>query len=450
MDDVGNSPGEPWLLGRDIVWHNPTNPCKCTGKSDSNHADNVQILLPTEISREISQEIRSDEPEDNSAFIFGFNPESSWHWQEFGNPTKVPSSSLLDQFQDLVSSNDSAIGSELENSQSPPAPAKLYTAGILCTLPEEGAAMKTLFDKVYYELDNYVLGSISNHNVVLAYLPLESGIAAASAAASKLAADFPNVKFGLLVGIAGGVPSTTTDIRLGDVVVGVPKDTHPGVIQLGRGKDLEQNGFQRTGSLNRPPGFLLSAVAALTAEPQKCRIQLNNHIRGVVESNPKYQYPGQHLDVLTSAPCDQCRSKCSDRDNHILDRQPRDLEYPVVHLGLIGSGDTVIKDSKKRDELAKQFGILCVEMEAAGVMHSDIPFLVIRGISDYADSQKNNQWHNYASLAAAAFATMLLYQYTGTDITIKPTQTGLKRSLSQKNLTPRTRRRLDENYSYSS
>ncbi|KAJ8120374.1 hypothetical protein ONZ43_g2906 [Nemania bipapillata] len=455
LDDVGNSPGQPWRLGHDIVWHNPTEPCKCTGGAESNHASNIQVLLPEGVSRGLPRDISTEELEDNSAYVFGFNPESSWCWQEFGNPTKTTASSPPEYIQRPVSVNDSGIECEPETPESFIASARVYTVGILCTLSEEGAAMKALFDQIHSEPDNYVLGSIGDHNVTLAYLPLESGIAAASVAASKLTTDFPDIKFGLLVGIAGGVPSATTDIRLGDVVVGVPKDAHPGVIQLGRGKDLEHNGFQRTGSLNRPPRFLLGAVAALTADSQDCGMQLNNIIRNVAKSKPKYRYPGQQFDVLSSAPCDLCGDRCVDRDNHIPARQPRDLQYPVVHCGLIGSSDKVIKDSEKRDELAKKYNILCVEMEAAGVLHGDIPFLVIRGISDYADSQKNDKWHSYASLTAAGFAKMLLCKHTRTDSMSQRSQTGLKRSFSQMNSransTARsTRRRLDENLSFSS
>ncbi|KAI1131491.1 hypothetical protein F5Y10DRAFT_233341 [Nemania abortiva] len=449
MDDVGNSPGKPWRLGRDIVWHNPTRSCKCSRTTQSNHAVNIQVLLPEEVSREVPQEINTKEPEDDSAFIFGFNFESSWLWGEFGYPTKTTVSSLPENFK-YPTPGDSGGGSESGISDGLPTSTKVYTVGILCTLPEEGAAMKTLFDIVDGEPDNYVLGSIGDHNVALAYLPLESGIAAASAAASRLVTDFPSIRFGFLVGIAGGVPSSKADIRLGDVVVGVPQDTHPGVIQLGRGKDLEHNGFQRTGSLNRPPQFLLAAIASMIADSQQYRIQLNKLIERIVETKPRYRYPGQQFDVLYSASCHECTEECSDKDSHLPDRRPRDLAYPVVHRGLIGSSDRVLKDSKKRDQLAKNYGILCVEMEAAGVMRSDIPFLVIRGISDYADSHKNDQWHSYASLTAAAFAKMLLCKVTGPGGPIKHNQRNLKRSFSHHNSPPRSaRRRLDEDASYS-
>ena len=52
-------------------------------------------------------------------------------------------------------------------------------------------------------------------------------------------------------------------------------------------------------------------------------------------------------------------------------------------------------------------GVLCVEMEAAGLM-DDFPCLVIRGICDYADSHKNKRWQPYAAATAAAYAKELL------------------------------------------
>lgn len=46
-------------------------------------------------------------------------------------------------------------------------------------------------------------------------------------------------------------------------------------------------------------------------------------------------------------------------------------------------------------------------MEAAGV-DASIRCLVIRGISDYADSHKNDLWQSYAAGNAAVFARELL------------------------------------------
>jgi len=80
-----------------------------------------------------------------------------------------------------------------------------------------------------------------------------------------------------------------------------------------------------------------------------------------------------------------------------------------VHYGTIASGDSVMKDAEMRNRYARdqELNILCFEMEAAGLMNS-LPCLVIRGICDYSDSHKNDDWHNYAALAAAAYARELL------------------------------------------
>jgi nucleoside phosphorylase len=85
-----------------------------------------------------------------------------------------------------------------------------------------------------------------------------------------------------------------------------------------------------------------------------------------------------------------------------------DDPYVVVHRGTIASGERVIKDGELRDDLAKQHGILSFEMEAAGAL-ADFPCVVIRGISDYCDSHKNDQWHGYAAAAAAAYARQLFF-----------------------------------------
>jgi nucleoside phosphorylase len=95
------------------------------------------------------------------------------------------------------------------------------------------------------------------------------------------------------------------------------------------------------------------------------------------------------------------------------DRSPGDVR---VHYGLIASGNQVIKDAEFRDRLNERLGgdVLCVEMEAAGLM--DFPCIVIRGICDYADSHKNKDWQEHAAAVAAAFAKELLQYVQPSDI----------------------------------
>jgi hypothetical protein len=78
--------------------------------------------------------------------------------------------------------------------------------------------------------------------------------------------NFPSLKFGLMVGIGGGVPQPPSlDIRLGDVVVSSATGDTGGVVQYDRGKTVQDGDFKPTGSLNRPPEVLRQAVADLRA-----------------------------------------------------------------------------------------------------------------------------------------------------------------------------------------
>lgn len=74
----------------------------------------------------------------------------------------------------------------------------------------------------------YSCGRMGQHNVVIASLPEGiTGKVSASSTATNLLRSFPKIRFGLMVGIGGGIPDYTEedpnkDIRLGDVVVSVP------------------------------------------------------------------------------------------------------------------------------------------------------------------------------------------------------------------------------------
>jgi nucleoside phosphorylase len=81
---------------------------------------------------------------------------------------------------------------------------------------------------------------------------------------------------------------------------------------------------------------------------------------------------------------------------------------PFIHYGTIGSANRVVKNAAQREKLKSgDLDIMCVEMEAAGLMDS-FPCLVIRGICDYADSHKNKKWQPYAAATAAAYMKEIL------------------------------------------
>jgi nucleoside phosphorylase len=105
-----------------------------------------------------------------------------------------------------------------------------------------------------------------------------------------------------------------------------------------------------------------------------------------------------------------------------VNRPRRDREAPVVHYGCIASGNQVIKCGETRDRLAQELGVICFEMEAAGLMDS-LPCLVVRGICDYADSHKNKDWQKYAATAAAAYAKEFILITPARQVEITPKAT---------------------------
>ncbi|GLB04877.1 hypothetical protein AtubIFM57258_010898 [Aspergillus tubingensis] len=292
-----------------------------------------------------------------------------------------------------------------------------YTVGVVCALPKELFALRALFDYRYqdpqvaldpYDTNSYVFGRIGHHDIVAACLPQgEYGTNSAADVASNMNRTFPALRFCLLVGIGGGVPSKDHDIRLGDVVVSQPTERESGVIQYDLGKTMEDGTFKTIGSLIRPPRVLMKAISNLASDPELPPNSLRSYLEQIAARNPSYRHPGQWQDILyESSPLQG--NPCNGRDHcdcPQTQREDRSLDHPRIFYGIIASGNQVVKSSKMRDRLGEKHKILCLEMEAAGVMNT-FPFLVIRGICDYADSHKNNTWQEYAAATAAAYAKL--------------------------------------------
>ncbi|KAJ5389767.1 uncharacterized protein N7496_000835 [Penicillium cataractarum] len=309
-----------------------------------------------------------------------------------------------------------------------------YTVGWICALPVETAAAKLMLNEIHPPLprlpmdqNSYILGSIGEHNIVIASLPTGAyGTTSAATVGMQLLSSFHTIRFGFMVGIGGGVPSSNADIRLGDIVVSQPAETSGGVIQYDFGKALRGGQFKRTGMLNRPPKVLLTALATLQAHhlTEDSRIvEFVSDLQSKLAPHKatRFTRPPQE-DCLFQAEYDHVASDtCVDCDrSKLVPRPPREHQEPVIHYGLIGSANQVVKDGRLRDQLARDLGIYCVEMEAAGLMN-DFPCLVIRGICDYADSHKDKEWQGYAATAAAAYAKELLLVVAIDQINSTPT-----------------------------
>lgn len=169
-------------------------------------------------------------------------------------------------------------------------------------------------------------------------------------------------------------------------------------------------GYEIKSHLNKPLGLLTQAANSLRVDHELGDGNMKRYICKAMESLPRFQFPGRDLDLLFESRylhkgekgnCFECNPA------GLVKRLKRDTVLPLVHYGLIATADTLMRDAEYRDAMRKSDGVLCFEMEAAGLMDS-IPCIIIRGISDYADSHKNYLWQPYASLTAAAYAKDLL------------------------------------------
>lgn len=319
---------------------------------------------------------------------------------------------------------------------------ELYTVGWIAALAKELAAALAMlderhgrpddFEKPSSDRNSYHWGRIGDHNIVIASLAAGVyGTISAATTASTMMSSFPNVRVGLMVGIGAGIatPKQKRDIRLGDIVVSLPHGQTGGVLQYDLGKsrvvgDQEHtiHTFERVGFLSSPPEALLKALTSLRALVRLEGSKVSSFLEGMLEQYPQmaenepdepgYVYQGEENDRLFEASyihasdlgCDNC-----DSTRTVLRVSRRNPSVPRVHYGVIASGNKLVKDAAERDSILKDTGgdCICIEMEAAGLMNS-FPCLVIRGICDYADSHKNDEWQEYAAATAAAYAKEFL------------------------------------------
>lgn len=220
-----------------------------------------------------------------------------------------------------------------------------------------------------------------------------------------------------MVGIGGGMP---LKVRLGDIVVSAPVYGYPGVVQWDLGIAQQNNDFRRIGALDRPPGVLRSAITKLEA-----RHELSSSETGILsilkeirskrpDVSSKYLQSEDLEDVLFQADYNHVSQRSQNADNRevgegngddddddgegeeeengvsncqycdrkrVVKRKPRKTKVKI-HYGLIASGNSVIKNASRRDEINEQLrgNVLCFGIEVAGITVSH-PCLVIRGIS---------------------------------------------------------------------
>jgi nucleoside phosphorylase len=307
-----------------------------------------------------------------------------------------------------------------------------YTIGWIAAIWTEYVAARQFLDEIFEDIVNiaprddntYTLGRIGPHSIVVACLPhAEYGLTSAATVARNMVHSFPNVRVGLMVGIAGGAPTAKNDVRLGDVVVSTRAEGHGGVYQYDFGKTLQDDDFHVTQSLNQPPTLLLAAVSKLRAVYMEDGPELDLKVDQALKKprlRKAFSRPPATSDRLYKSDFSHTASpdtRCCDKEGegtesaHLVNRPERgeDDDNPAVHYGLIASANQLMKDAVTRDMLAAENGVLCFEMESAGLMNH-FPCLVVRGICDYSDTHKNKEWQGYAAMVAAAYARDVVLQ----------------------------------------
>lgn len=284
-----------------------------------------------------------------------------------------------------------------------PDPADDVRVGIVTALPVERAALEVLVDgaadlSVKQDHHHYRLGWMPSsvagrpHRVAIG-MPTWDGTSSAAAIAAEMLRSFPNLDVLIVCGIAGGVPrdeaaERPVGVRLGDVVVG-----SAGVVDFRHVRQVDGVSTPRRTVTGLSAELLradreVQAAAVLGDEPwravlDRAQRRYPQFLRPGVLADPRYR-PGEQLAAA-----------------------------PAVLRGVIASGDVLVRDAVFRDEAARRHGALAFEMETIGVAAAagerGKHWFVVRSASDYCENDtKDDRWHAYAALAAAAYVRGLL------------------------------------------
>ncbi|RAK89407.1 hypothetical protein BO79DRAFT_217474 [Aspergillus costaricaensis CBS 115574] len=330
-----------------------------------------------------------------------------------------------------------------------------FTIAIICPLPLEAEVAIPLFDTVYdrtvYEKygpvrndpNHYTLGRIGCYNVVLAHMG-GCGKAESSSVASNIKQSYPGIELALLIGICGGVPYRTDvgptqrrrDVFLGDVIIS------SAIIQYDLGKRLPHRFVRKNtleSNLGRASLQIRSFMTCLESRHGDLSKDQQGHLQ-TIQGSKDVPYPGIKSDILFKAEYKHrvrclCMSDASG-DQSVVDRRRVDSDgTPYIHIGRLASGDTVMCSAKDRDKISKREEVLGFEMEGAGVW-DNIPCILIKGVSDYADSHKNDTWQYFAAASAVACMRALLDQNPIPNVT---SSAGLAQDIIASQLNPRKR-----------
>ncbi|CAB3373765.1 Hypothetical predicted protein [Cloeon dipterum] len=276
------------------------------------------------------------------------------------------------------------------------------------------------------ESNVYTLGTLGCHRVVTTKLPTSGhtreAMTAAGNTTTRLLGTFQQVEYVFLIGVGGGVPHYTDEskhVRLGDVVVSHPGNPPKGYVycycdslnqdQEGNcqfetkkwcPKSLELQSLAQKvkdeADAGEEPAWLKHLLAA------QVHLGRNNESESSIDfTRPSEETDKLYMNIGPREVIEVAHPVPSEGANPRLEGCPR------LHLGSVASGRYVVKDESCRQQFASKNEILAYDPELDAAVQSvqgncRDNFMSIRGISDYRDGSRRNDWQPYSALAAAS------------------------------------------------
>ncbi|KAK6499961.1 hypothetical protein TWF481_010317 [Arthrobotrys musiformis] len=384
------------------------------------------------------------------------------------NPQFYKLNADIPQLQKTFPRNKDPVASP-ETSRRPSRPSNRseFEIAIICALKLEYDAVSLLIDEYWDDegdpygrapgdQNTYTTCRIGRHNIVLALLP-NMGKSNAARVATNFRSSYEGLQLALLVGVCGGVPKDRegNEILLGDVIISASIFEY----DFGRRFPSEfRSKYMAQECIGKANADVRGLIATLGTDHNSQRLRLRTlyHLTSLQRKSQfgKYDYPGISEDKLFeskyrhkhhSLNCDIC-NQCTRQSDHVCQKaldslcselqcdesrlvhrrrlelkgeatrlgRTDEAQQPLIHFGLVASGDTVMKSGEDRDMIAGGENIIAFEMEGAGILDS-LSCIVIKGVCDYADSHKNKKWQNFAAATAASAMKSLLERYGRTD-----------------------------------
>lgn len=221
--------------------------------------------------------------------------------------------------------------------------------GIITAMSEEFTVIEELIENIEviekYNLKFYC-GLINEKKVVL----VKCGVGKVnSARATQMMIDIFNIEYIINVGVAG---SLNNDLEIGDIVIG---------------KVLVQYDFDTT-ACGHPKGYISKELG-----------------REFISDN-----------------------KLVEKCEKII---KNDLNEVNAKIGIIATGDVFCQEVSLKDEIVKEFNADCVEMEGAAIAQvctlCNIPFIVIRSISDKPNGHNNIDFETYLEMSVQRYQKLI-------------------------------------------